>query len=80
MLQAFNILRYEIGQRYASHYDAFNPAEYGPQKSQRVCTKLCCGFSLLTGGNRKTSLHGSCSVVKGEKWVATKWIRDQIDK
>lgn len=36
MLQAFNVLRYEIGQRYDSHYDAFNPAEYGPQKSQRV--------------------------------------------
>jgi hypothetical protein len=25
----------------------------------------------------QTSLHGSCPVVKGEKWVATKWIRDQ---
>lgn len=36
MFQAFNILRYEVGQRYNSHYDAFNPAEYGPQKSQRV--------------------------------------------
>ncbi|KAF8404919.1 hypothetical protein HHK36_009814 [Tetracentron sinense] len=36
MLQAFNILRYEIGQRYNSHYDAFNPAEYGPQQSQRI--------------------------------------------
>lgn len=36
MLQAFNVLRYEIGQKYDSHYDAFNPAEYGPQKSQRV--------------------------------------------
>ncbi|KAK7813077.1 probable prolyl 4-hydroxylase 9 [Quercus suber] len=24
-----------------------------------------------------TSLHGSCPVIKGEKWVATKWIRDQ---
>ncbi|KAK4584819.1 hypothetical protein RGQ29_022487 [Quercus rubra] len=33
--EAFNILRYEIGQLYNSHYDAFNPAEYGPQKSQR---------------------------------------------
>lgn len=47
MLQAFNILRYEIGQRYNSHYDAFNPSEYGPQKSQRVMlsefliTELC---------------------------------------
>lgn len=36
MFQAFNILRYEIGQAYHSHYDAFNPAEYGPQRSQRV--------------------------------------------
>lgn len=23
------------------------------------------------------SLHGSCPVIRGEKWVATKWIRDQ---
>ena len=36
MFQAFNILRYNIGQKYNSHYDAFNVAEYGPQKSQRV--------------------------------------------
>lgn len=36
MFQAFNILRYKIGQKYNSHYDAFDPQEYGPQKSQRV--------------------------------------------
>ena len=34
--QAFNILRYELGQKYNCHYDVFDPAEYGPQKSQRV--------------------------------------------
>ncbi|CAL9090271.1 unnamed protein product [Musa textilis] len=122
--EAFNILRYEIGQRYASHYDAFNPSEYGPQKSQRVASFLlylsdveeggetmfpyengsnmdiaydyekCIGlkvkprkgdgllfYSLFTNGTiDPTSLHGSCPVIKGEKWVATKWIRDQIDK
>ncbi|KAH9712231.1 putative prolyl 4-hydroxylase 9 [Citrus sinensis] len=33
--EAFNILRYKIGQKYNSHYDAFDPQEYGPQKSQR---------------------------------------------
>ncbi|MFS7983206.1 putative procollagen-proline 4-dioxygenase [Helianthus anomalus] len=38
--EAFNVLRYEIGQRYNSHYDAFNPTEYGPQKSQRVHDSL----------------------------------------
>ncbi|KAF0888393.1 hypothetical protein E2562_014211 [Oryza meyeriana var. granulata] len=119
--EPFNILRYEIGQRYASHYDAFDPAQYGPQKSQRVASFLlyltdveeggetmfpyengenmdigydyekCIGlkvkprkgdgllfYSLMVNGTiDPTSLHGSCPVIKGEKWVATKWIRDK---
>ncbi|KAH7511181.1 probable prolyl 4-hydroxylase 9 [Ziziphus jujuba] len=119
--EAFNVLRYEVGQRYNSHYDAFNPAEYGPQKSQRVASfllylsdvqeggetmfpfengfnmdgsydfKECTGlkvkprkgdgllfYSLLPNGTIDvTSIHGSCPVIKGKKWVATKWIRDQ---
>jgi hypothetical protein len=25
----------------------------------------------------QAALHGSCPVIKGEKWVATKWIRDK---
>ncbi|MED6192815.1 putative prolyl 4-hydroxylase 9 [Stylosanthes scabra] len=119
--EAFNILRYEIGQRYNSHYDAFNPSEYGPQKSNRMASFLlyltdvqeggetmfpfenglnmdgsygyesCIGlkvrprkgdgllfYSLFPNGTiDPTSLHGSCPVIKGEKWVATKWIRDQ---
>ncbi|KAH6838157.1 2-oxoglutarate and oxygenase superfamily protein [Perilla frutescens var. hirtella] len=119
--ESFNVLRYEIGQRYQSHYDAFNPAEYGPQKSQRVASFLlylsdveeggetmfplengqnmdsnydfgkCLGlkvkpqrgdgllfYSVFPNGTiDPTSLHGSCPVIKGEKWVATKWVRDQ---
>ncbi|XP_044504060.1 probable prolyl 4-hydroxylase 9 isoform X2 [Mangifera indica] len=119
--EAFNVLRYEVGQRYHSHYDAFNPEEYGPQKSQRVASFLlylsdveeggetvfpfengmnldgsyeyrqCTGlkvkprrgdallfYSLLPNGTiDPTSLHGSCPVIKGQKWVVTKWIRDQ---
>ncbi|CAK9186286.1 unnamed protein product [Ilex paraguariensis] len=119
--EAFNILRYEIGQRYNCHYDAFNPAEYGPQKSQRIASFLlylsdveeggetmfpfenglnmdanydfrkCIGlkvkprrgdgllfYSLFPNGTiDATSLHGSCPVIKGQKWVATKWIRDE---
>ncbi|KAJ7944498.1 Prolyl 4-hydroxylase alpha-like protein [Quillaja saponaria] len=119
--EAFNVLHYEVGQRYNSHYDAFNPSEYGPQKSQRVASFLlylsdvvaggesmfpienglnmdgsynfqdCIGlkvkprqgdgllfYSLFPNGTiDPTSLHGSCPVIKGEKWVATKWLRDQ---
>ncbi|KFK30018.1 hypothetical protein AALP_AA7G207100 [Arabis alpina] len=119
--EAFNILRYELGQKYDSHYDVFNPTEYGPQSSQRIASfllylsdveeggetmfpfenganmgigydyKKCIGlkvkprkgdgllfYSVFPNGTiDQTSLHGSCPVIKGEKWVATKWIRDQ---
>ncbi|XP_021274034.1 probable prolyl 4-hydroxylase 9 isoform X3 [Herrania umbratica] len=117
----FNVLRYELGQKYDSHLDAFPPEHYGPQKSQRVATflvylsdveeggetafpyenglnmdgsfdfKKCIGlkvkprmgdgflFYSLYPNNTidPISLHGSCPVIKGEKWVVTKWIRDQ---
>eukprot|EP00271_Cylindrocystis_brebissonii_P003819 TRINITY_DN15060_c0_g1_i1.p1 TRINITY_DN15060_c0_g1~~TRINITY_DN15060_c0_g1_i1.p1 ORF type:complete len:344 (+),score=58.17 TRINITY_DN15060_c0_g1_i1:418-1449(+) len=119
--EAYNILRYEVGQKYNSHYDTFNPEEYGPQSSNRIASFLlyltepeeggetmfpfeahrnmnigydfkdCIGltvrprkgdallfWSMHTNGTiDKTSLHGSCPVKKGEKWVATKWIRDK---
>ncbi|KAK7280278.1 hypothetical protein RJT34_25340 [Clitoria ternatea] len=119
--EEFNILRYEVGQKYDSHYDAFDPAEYGTVKSQRIASFLlylsnvkaegetmfpyedgfnsdtgydyqnCVGlkvkprqgdgllfYSLFPNGKiDKTSLHGSCPVIKGEKWVATKWINDR---
>ncbi|XP_048337207.2 probable prolyl 4-hydroxylase 9 isoform X2 [Ziziphus jujuba] len=48
--EAFNVLRYEIGQKYDSHYDAFNPAEYGPQKSQRVASFLLYLSDVEEGG------------------------------
>ncbi|XVE66740.1 hypothetical protein DITRI_Ditri08aG0103800 [Diplodiscus trichospermus] len=48
--EAFNILRYEIGQKYDSHYDAFNPSEYGPQSSQRVASFLLYLSDVEEGG------------------------------
>ncbi len=38
--QAFNVLKYENNQHYDSHYDSFNPKEFGPQPSQRIATVL----------------------------------------
>lgn len=118
--EAFNVLRYNPGQKYDCHYDVFDPAEYGPQPSQRMASFLlylsdveeggetmfpfenfqnmntgynykdCIGlkvkprqgdallfYSIHPNGTfDKTALHGSCPVIKGEKWVATKWIRN----
>ncbi|OMO56523.1 Oxoglutarate/iron-dependent dioxygenase [Corchorus capsularis] len=117
----FNVLRYQLGQKYDAHLDAFPPEQYGPQKSQRVATflvylsdveeggetafpyengmnmdgsydfKKCVGlkvkprmgdgflFYSLYPNNTidQLSLHQSCPVIKGPKWVVTKWIRDQ---
>jgi prolyl 4-hydroxylase len=122
--EPFNVLRYDHGQHYDSHYDVFSPEEYGPQSSQRLATvlfyltdveeggetvfplegkdglsrlatinyKSCdmglkykpkAGDALLfwsihpNGTFDKHALHGGCAVVKGQKWVATKWIRDK---
>ncbi|XP_022751224.1 probable prolyl 4-hydroxylase 9 isoform X2 [Durio zibethinus] len=97
--EAFNVLRYELGQKYDSHLDAFPSEIYGPQKSQRnglnmdgsYDFKKCIGlkvkprmgdgflfYSLFPNNTiDPTSLHGSCPVIKGAKWVVTKWIRDQ---
>ena len=122
--EAFNVLRYQHGQKYDSHYDTFDPASYGPQTSQRVASFLLYLTDVEEGGEThfplegpkglsrlrnidykscdhglhvkpragdallfynihpnatfdKHSLHGGCPVVRGEKWVATKWIRDK---
>jgi len=121
--EPFNLLHYEHGQHYDSHYDAFDET-YGPQASQRLATVLIYLSTVEEGGETvfplegedglerlkgidykrcdlgfkykprkgdavlfyslhpngtidKHSLHGGCPVIKGDKWVMTKWIRDK---
>ncbi len=50
--EPFNVLRYENGQHYHSHLDAFPEKDYGPQSSQRVSGVLtwpCCSFWGIAG-------------------------------
>ncbi|KAH8519746.1 hypothetical protein H0E87_001253 [Populus deltoides] len=63
--EAFNILRYEIGQKYDSHYDAFNPDEYGPQPSQRVASFLLYLSSVEEGGETMFPFENGSTVSSG---------------
>lgn len=122
--EPFNVLRYDVGQHYDSHLDAFAEQDYGKQYSQRILTLLIYLNDVEEGGetvfllegkngtarergiNYKScsmgvkikprmgdvllfwsanpdgsldrhALHGGCPVLKGQKWVATKWIRNK---
>ena len=44
--EPFNVLRYENGQHYDSHFDAFDEAAYGKQPSQRVSVRGLCMLAL----------------------------------
>uniref|UniRef100_A0A1D1ZU81 Fe2OG dioxygenase domain-containing protein n=1 Tax=Auxenochlorella protothecoides TaxID=3075 RepID=A0A1D1ZU81_AUXPR len=122
--EPFNVLRYENGQHYHSHLDAFPEKDYGPQSSQRIATMLLYLTDVEEGGETtfllegkdgldrlrnidytkcdtgiqvkprkgdallfwninpdgsldQHALHGGCDVVSGQKWAATKWMRNK---
>ncbi|TXG64163.1 hypothetical protein EZV62_011157 [Acer yangbiense] len=113
--EAFNVLRYEIGQKFTALLlinllqmasfllylsdveeggETMFPFEGGLNMNSGYDFRKCIGlkvkprrgdgllfYSLFPNGTiDQTSLHGSCPVIKGEKWVATKWIRDQVQE
>jgi hypothetical protein len=48
-------------------------AQYKPRRGDALLF-----YSLHHNGSVDArALHGGCPVIKGEKWVATKWIRDK---
>ena len=51
----------------------FLPLQYKPRAGDALLF-----WSIHPNGTfDKHALHGGCPVMKGEKWVATKWIRDK---
>lgn len=48
--QAFNVLRYNLNQKYDSHMDTFDPKDFGPQPSQRMATVLLYLSEVEDGG------------------------------
>jgi len=61
--EPFNVLRYEVGQKYDSHYDTFDPESYGPQ-SRRVAA--ACGPAAAS----LSALFRRCSAADCTAWPA----------
>jgi prolyl 4-hydroxylase len=57
-MQAFNVLRYELGQHYDSHHDVFRSEEYGKQRSNRIATMLIYLEAPDEGGETIFPLEG----------------------
>lgn len=56
--EPYNVLRYEQGEKYDSHYDTFDPESYGPQPSQRVISFLVYLNEWEEGGETVFLLEG----------------------
>ena len=56
--EAFNVLRYENGQHYDSHYDSFDEEGYGKQSSQRIATVLVYLSDVEEGGETSFLFEG----------------------
>lgn len=56
--EAFNVLRYENGQHYDSHYDSFDESSYGKQSSQRIATVLVYLSDVEEGGETSFLFEG----------------------
>lgn len=64
--EAFNVLRYKDGQHYDSHYDTFDPKDFGAQPSQRIATFLLYLTDVEEGGETVFKREG---IDNGEKVI-----------
>mmetsp|Transcript_13641 Transcript_13641/g.29261 ORF Transcript_13641/g.29261 Transcript_13641/m.29261 type:complete len:329 (+) Transcript_13641:95-1081(+) len=65
--EPFNILKYVNHQHYDSHYDTFDPKEFGAQTSQRIATVLVYLSDVEEGGEtvfKREGLDGATREIK----------------
>lgn len=65
LMQPFNVLRYQLGQHYDSHYDVFEPESYGPQTSQRV-RPLNDAMHAYAASSGLLSIELSCKAISSD--------------
>lgn len=70
-MQPFNILRYQLGQKYDSHYDTFDPESYGAQPSQRLATFLLYLTDVEQGGETIFPFEVARTICFYLAWIET---------
>ena len=74
--EGLQVLHYPPGGEYKPHYDYFDPAEPGTAAlMRRGGQALFFAYERAHPGTR--TLHGGAPVWEGEKWIATKWLRER---
>nr|GMD59977.1 prolyl 4-hydroxylase 1 isoform X2 [Ipomoea batatas] len=86
---SFKKHRYQKSELYRPHHDYFadqagsNECSCGGETVKGLCVKPTKGNAVLfwsmglDGESDPKSLHGGCEVLSGEKWSATKWMRER---
>ncbi|CAB4294211.1 unnamed protein product [Prunus armeniaca] len=87
--ELIQVLRYEKNQFYRPHHDYFSDTagsgecSCGGKVVRGLSVKPVKGDAVLfwsmglDGQSDPNSIHGGCEVLSGEKWSATKWMRQR---
>ena len=81
-LAGFEAITRDGGQRIASVLMYLNTPEQGggtafPELGLTVTARRGCAVYFAYEGGDRSSLHAGLPVIRGEKWIATKWLREQ---
>ncbi|MEO8988427.1 MAG: 2OG-Fe(II) oxygenase [Rhodanobacter sp.] len=81
-LAGFDAITRDGGQRIASVVMYLNTPEQGggtafPELGLTVTARRGCAVYFAYEGGDRSSLHAGLPVMRGEKWIATKWLRER---
>ena len=81
-LAGFDAITRDGGQRIASVVMYLNTPEQGggtafPELGLTVTARRGCAVYFAYEGGDRSSLHAGLPVLRGEKWIATKWLRER---
>ncbi|MCU0950254.1 MAG: 2-oxoglutarate-dependent dioxygenase [Burkholderiaceae bacterium] len=80
--EPIQILHYTPGAEYKPHFDFFDPGYDGNEKVLAIVlprkgNAVYFAYTTEDGQLDRRTLHGGSPVGAGEKWIATKWLRQR---